>query len=110
MGKIIDYVDYLKSRQQSKELDKTIALVQVLHPKIESLIATELIRMQPFLQEDGTSLEEIVVTSLCFILTQNLITLTKQPNSFDLTEDNLDIFIDNIIRSMMDTFKKGLPE
>ena len=115
MGKLIDYTDYLKKRHDDIDIEKTLAFTQVLHPKIEAVIEHEIEQLTTasaeykLLKEDQnirTSIEETVVTSLCYLLTQYLITLSEKPNDLKVTEDNFETFIENIIQGMIKTFKK----
>ncbi len=115
MGKLIDYKDYINSRQFTQVTEKTLAFVRVLHPKIEAVVENEIAKMTTIMEEYDilkkdrilrTSLDETIITSLCFILSNYLIDLATRPNNFNVTNENLDVFIENIIQGMIKTFKK----
>ena len=108
MGKLIDYTDYVTSRQFTQITEKTITFVRILHPQIEAVVEKEIAKMTMNTEDQvlRTSLDETVITSICFILSKYLVDLTSRPNNFNVTSENMDVFIENIIRGMVKTLKK----
>ena len=106
MGKVIDYFDYLKVQNDSVTANKTAAFVSVVHPQIEAMILGELARIFPADETKRASFDEAVVTSLCFILSNYLAELTSRPNSFNVNEENIGEFINDLIRNMIKRFRK----
>jgi len=106
MGKVIDYFDYLRVQNDSATVNKTVAFVSVVHPQIEAMILGELARLFPEDAATRASLDEAVVTSLCFILSNYLAELTSRPNSFKVNEENIGEFVNDLISNMLKTMKR----
>lgn len=106
MGKVIDYFDYLKGQNDAATVNKTVAFVSVVHPQIEAIILGELARMYPDDTSKRASFDEAVVASLCFILSNYLAELTSRPNSFNVNEENIGGFVNDLISNMLKTMKR----
>jgi len=113
LGTILDYLDYLKTHQDKKAMQKILVLVEHLHPKIDALVNEETEKLfefkypESYIDSDNNSLIDLtVISSLSFILSQYLISLAKRPNELNVNENTLDKFINNLIKGMIKTCKK----
>ncbi len=114
--KIIDFSDYLNAQKYaSKATQQISAMVAHIQPKIEDLLDSEIAKMSmsseiyTVLKNDSdfrNHLDLTVVTSLCYLLAQYLISISQRDNTFDVDEDNLELFVVNLMRGMLQTFEK----
>jgi GTP:adenosylcobinamide-phosphate guanylyltransferase len=114
LGTIVDYLDYLKIHQDKKAIQKILVMVEHIHPKIESMINEEIAKLTEFRypesyinsEEETKSLFDLtIISSLSFILSQYLVSLSKRTNQLNVTENNLDKFITNLIKGMIKPVK-----
>lgn len=113
MGKVINYLDYLKAQKfNDQTINKILVMVDHLHPKIEGMVEDEIAKFSvskdvyDIMKNDDevrSQFDFTIITSLCFILSRYLITLANRPNDFNVTEDTLDIFISNLMHGMLKT-------
>lgn len=102
MVKILDYADYLNARRYAAVTERTLAFVRILYPKIEATIKEEI---EKITQSEPNDADETIITSLCFILSEYLINLTSRPNNFNITQENVGLFVTNIINGMLKNIK-----
>ena len=110
MGKVVDYFEYFNANQDSVTVLKTAEIVESLLPKIEGMIQNEIARMfssteiYEALKDDARKrnlLDEAIVTSLSFILSQYLVEMAKRPNAFKVTKETMAFFVNDLIQAMI---------
>lgn len=118
MGEVINYLEYLKAHNLTdRSIKRILVMVEHLHPKVEALIDQEISRFSSSKEvcnamrdnDEVRSLFDVtLITSLCFILAQYLISLANRPNNLNVNADNIDVFAINLIQGMIKTFEKKL--
>jgi len=111
VGKVIDYLEYLKAQNfNTQTINKILVMVDHMHPKIEALLYDEIAKMYATkelydVMKDDNEVRSLfdftVVTSLCFILSQYLVALADRPNNLNVTKDNLEMVVTNLIQGMV---------
>ena len=110
MSKIIDFTDVY---QQTLEIKHILSLVEKFHPKIEQVIDEEINRLaiHPDIYEalrNSPNTDMSVISSLCFIIAQYLISLANKENSFNVSMSNIEIFSNNLLNGMIKIVKKDI--
>lgn len=104
MGKVIDFNIQKDSSNEVITL-KASDLAQFIHPKLEALLISA-IEHQPPSERVRSTFDGVVVTSLCYLLSQYVTSLVSRPNDFNVTEDNVDVFVMNLLNQMLLTAKR----
>lgn len=113
MENVIDYFNYLKTH---KTAARTADLVDLIYPKIEDVIDTEVSKMfssqelfELFKEETRKKslFDETIVISLCWLLSHYLIALATRPNSLNVTVENVDDFIQSVLGETLAVMKEN---
>ena len=114
-SKVLNFTEYLQAHKyKNKTAQKISAMVIHFIPKIEQLFEDEILKMSMTeeiydnLKNDSElrdNLDLTVITSLCYLLAQYLITLSQRENMFNVTEAHVEKFSLNIMKGMLRTFE-----
>jgi hypothetical protein len=111
MGKVVDYSTYFNylHAQRDNSLQNAVAIVDKVHPRIEAVIMDEITQMfsATIIKGEATaSFDDAVILSLCGLLSDYLGELVDRPNTFNVSIDNIDNFINDLIKSMLKKMKR----
>jgi hypothetical protein len=113
MGKVIDYSTYFNYLhiQKDNSLQNVTSILDNVHPRIESVIADEITRQFPSssiyeFDKVKPSFDDAVILSLCGLLASYLGELITRSNAYNATADNIDEFINDLIKSMLKKMKR----
>lgn len=103
MAQVIDLAAYRQKEDAFKKLREEIL---PLYDIVEDAVDAEIARVAPTKEifdmlRSSPQLNLSVVTSLCFSLCKYLHKLTQMPNEFKITKDTAEIFIADMIATMM---------